>query len=62
MSNKTGAAYHGLRCAGECCKGNPFGVCRHGYACQHHLKEESARIKRETEASARLEFAKAWIR
>jgi hypothetical protein len=61
MSNKSAAAYHGATCSGACCA-NPYGVCAHGRACKFHLKEEAARIKRETEESARLEFEKAWIR
>lgn len=61
MSNKQAAAYHAADCNGACCR-NPFGVCSHGRACRHHLREEAARIKEEREESARIEFAKAWLR
>lgn len=63
MSNKRASAWHGARCDGACCRTNKhLGVCPHSRVCQHHLKEDAARIKRETEESARIEFAKAWLR
>jgi hypothetical protein len=59
MSNKLGAAFHGVPCQGECDK-NPHGVCAHGRACQFHLREEVQRAKAEKEATARMEAFKPW--
>lgn len=61
MSQKLAATFHGAPCEGKCCTQlRHLGICAHGYACQHHLREEAARIKEERESSARIEIAKAW--
>lgn len=59
MSEKTAAAFHGVPCDGRCCtQTRHLGVCAHGRACAHHLREDARAARAERDA----DMAEALVR